>query len=199
MLTDPDEAVHKVMAGLRGASASPALEQRIMRAMRDHSDSPRPAIWRRFAIPAFAGCILLAALMVLGGRMSHLTKTPAYAGIQHLPQPEVAGATTSTVPTTVTHATKKAVRRGAPAMPLPASAARVSFPAPPMPLTEQERLLLHVAHHHDPAKLGMLIPASQAVDIAAEQAQFDKFFAPPPPLRAEAPIPSEVIHEGETR
>jgi hypothetical protein len=54
-----------------------------------------------------------------------------------------------------------------------------SFPAPPAPLTEQERLLVRLAHRGDPEELAMLDPNVRALDEAMSRAEFDKFFAPP--------------------
>ncbi len=51
-----------------------------------------------------------------------------------------------------------------------------SFPAPPMPLTEQERLLLKMAHRSDPELIAMLNPAARAGREAEEQAEVAKFF-----------------------
>lgn len=53
-----------------------------------------------------------------------------------------------------------------------------SFPAPPMPLTEQERLLLRVAHRADPVELAMLDPMQRAARDAEEKADVKKFFEP---------------------
>ena len=38
-----------------------------------------------------------------------------------------------------------------------------SYPAPPMPLTEQERLLLRLVHKDDPVELAMLDPKVRAL------------------------------------
>jgi hypothetical protein len=53
-----------------------------------------------------------------------------------------------------------------------------SFPAPLMPLTEQEKLLLRVAHRGDPEELAMLNNEMRAKQEADGQAEFQKFFEP---------------------
>jgi hypothetical protein len=53
-----------------------------------------------------------------------------------------------------------------------------SFPAPPIPLTEQERLLLRIAHKGDPVELAMLDPVVRAARDAEEKADVTKFFEP---------------------
>jgi hypothetical protein len=54
-----------------------------------------------------------------------------------------------------------------------------SYPAPPMPLTEQEKLLLRIAHKSDPVELAMLDPVVRAARDAEEKAEVKNFFEPP--------------------
>jgi hypothetical protein len=75
------------------------------------------------------------------------------------------------------------------ALQAPSSAEQaVSFPAPPLPLTTEEKLLLRLAHHGDPAETAMLNPANREAEEKAETAQFEQFFPPP------APPPNEVAN-----
>jgi len=53
-----------------------------------------------------------------------------------------------------------------------------SHPAPPMPLTEQERLLLRIAHRGDPVELAMLNHEIRAKQEEEEKAEFQRFFEP---------------------
>ncbi len=53
-----------------------------------------------------------------------------------------------------------------------------SHPAPPLPLTEQERLLLRIAHRGDRVELAMLDPMRRAERDAEEGAEFQRFFGP---------------------
>jgi hypothetical protein len=64
-----------------------------------------------------------------------------------------------------------------------------SVPTPPMPLTEQERLLLQIAHRRDPANLAVLNPALLETQIARDSAQFQEFFAHPPVKADPANVP----------
>jgi hypothetical protein len=52
----------------------------------------------------------------------------------------------------------------------------VSYPAPPMPLTEQERLLLRIAHRSDPVELAMVEPMLRPMQDADERREFQRFF-----------------------
>jgi hypothetical protein len=45
-----------------------------------------------------------------------------------------------------------------------------------MPLTEQERLLLRIAHRGDPVEMAMLDPRMRAARDAEEQTEFQRFF-----------------------
>jgi hypothetical protein len=51
-----------------------------------------------------------------------------------------------------------------------------SYPAPPMPLTEQERLLLRLVHKDDPVELAMLDPKLRALQDQEDKAEFQRFF-----------------------
>ena len=52
-----------------------------------------------------------------------------------------------------------------------------SFPAPPLPLTEQERLLLRLAHRGDPENMAILNPKVREAQTAKATEQFQQFFA----------------------
>jgi hypothetical protein len=51
-----------------------------------------------------------------------------------------------------------------------------SYPAPALPLTEQERLLLRLAHRHDVRSVAILNPDLQAAASAEAAKQFQDFF-----------------------
>jgi hypothetical protein len=55
-----------------------------------------------------------------------------------------------------------------------------SHPAPPMPLTEQEKLLLRVAHRRDPVQMAALNPVQREARDAEEKAEVERFFVPTP-------------------
>lgn len=71
---------------------------------------------------------------------------------------------------------------------MPSSPPEASFPAPPMPLTEQERLLIALAHENDPVQVAMLDPVERHMQMARERASTARFFAP-------APLPRELQGE----
>ena len=51
-----------------------------------------------------------------------------------------------------------------------------SYPAPPLPLTEQEKLLLRLAHRGDAEDMAILNPDVQAAQSARATEQFQQFF-----------------------
>jgi hypothetical protein len=56
------------------------------------------------------------------------------------------------------------------------------LPGAEPPLTAEERQLVRLAQHGDPRQLDVLIPEVRAKVEAEDTAQFESFFAPPPPL-----------------
>jgi len=64
-----------------------------------------------------------------------------------------------------------------------------SRPAPPMPLTEQERLLLRLVHKDAPVELAMLDSKMRALQDSEEKTEFQRFFAQPAkPIQPEQPV-----------
>ena len=60
-----------------------------------------------------------------------------------------------------------------------------SQPAPPLPLTAQERAILHLLHRDGTVELAQLDPALQTELFELQQASFQQFFDPPPPPKPE--------------
>jgi hypothetical protein len=79
------------------------------------------------------------------------------------------------------HATKTATNQDEDAVALSEMRAP-SFPAPPMPLTQQEKLLLRLVHKGAPEELAMLDPGYRARQQAQSDAEFRNFFDPPKPF-----------------
>lgn len=67
-----------------------------------------------------------------------------------------------------------------------------SLPPPPLPLTEQEKLLLRIAQHLDPVEVAELDPGQREAAIAREQAEYKRFFHPTvqPPVPDVRPAPT---------
>ncbi len=60
-----------------------------------------------------------------------------------------------------------------------------SKPAPPLPLTRQEKMLADVVHRGEPEELASLSPEVRARQMELSQAEFHDFFEPPPAKASE--------------
>lgn len=63
-----------------------------------------------------------------------------------------------------------------------------SHPAPPLPLTAQERSILHLLRRDGTVELAQLDPALQTKLFELQQTNFQQFFDPPPPPKFEGEI-----------
>jgi hypothetical protein len=74
-----------------------------------------------------------------------------------------------------------------------------SRPAPPMALTEQERLLLRLVHKDDPVELAMLDSKVRALQDSEEKTEFQRFFAQPAkPIQPEQPVTEQAAPPAST-
>jgi hypothetical protein len=75
-----------------------------------------------------------------------------------------------------------------------------SFPAPKMPLTEQERLFLRMTRRVDAVELAVLDPHMRELEEAEDKAEFQRFFAKPATEQAtpEAIAPEQTPPDVET-
>jgi hypothetical protein len=112
----------------------------------------------------------LAASLIVVTRVNQPSHTPANAADvgQHTP------------PAAVAHNAPIEPRRPAARVtakrPRDLSAVRANHPAPPLPLTEQERMLLRVADRDDAKNKALLNPDLQAAQSAKNTEQFQRFF-----------------------
>ena len=199
-----EQAIEKVMAGLREASASPGMERRILKAVEVRISARSRSGWRRVWPMGFAGASarrpfawgialagVLAAAVVIPStyRMGH---APAPSGVTPTGVVFQASAASGpiprgpqiSVPGSGPRSARKPVRTRTrldrdTSSAAPQEARVVSYPAPPMPLTEQERLLLRIVHAGDPVELAMLNPEVRAKREAEDEAEFHRFFPPP--------------------
>jgi hypothetical protein len=213
-MKNSEEAIAKVLAGLRDTEAPDGMERRILRALEDKASAQSRSVWRPMRplwliAPsatrslawgvAFAGLFAVALAIPAIRRLGH---APAQSSPRSLAQSKSnsapAGSLSLAAPTSPEKVAKSAE------LPPPRSGMRsvtktnasrakavrdsdsaalnemhgASFPAPPMPLTEQERLLLRIAHKGDPVELAMLDPVVRAARDAEEKADVTKFFEP---------------------
>jgi hypothetical protein len=159
-MKNSDEIIDRLLQGLRTAEAPSGMEARILHAM-EFRTAPRKT-WPLYATAA--ACVSLAAMWCLATiKLPQPPLMPMYT-------PSLTAAEIPAGPI----ATKSKVRPGKHLPPNPAQLA--SFPAPPWPLTDQEKLLLRLAHQRDASNMAALNPAVHAAQIAKANEQFQKFF-----------------------
>jgi hypothetical protein len=202
-MTRPDEAMEKVMAGLRDVEAPVGMERRILERLENVAEVRGRADWRqlwpgRTGVVWGLGCGVVAATIlialaipvvhrrgpvaargndvgakVLAGREAVVSagefhgKRPVLAGVSSVSQQKVRGV-----------AAVAAVQGDEDSVAMSEMRA-ASFPAPPMPLTDEEKLLLRMVHQGGPVELAMLDPRLEALRDAEEKADFQRFFAKP--------------------
>jgi hypothetical protein len=219
-----DEAVEKVLAGLRECDAPVGMERRIVDALEHHAAARARSGWRQLrpgwlgsAPPpvairsvawgvAVAGVVAVAivipAMRRLGrGSAQFPTRSIAQSPARSVAQSPAQSQMSSVVAGSLHRATQQTVAESTPLLrqsvrPMEKTDVRsagdvhdgesvaveemlaASHPAPPMPLTEQERLLLRIAHRGDPVELAMLDPLRRAARDVEEQTEFQRFFKP---------------------
>jgi hypothetical protein len=177
-MKDPDRTIERLLAGLRDAEPPGGIEHRILKAldgMGARNVAAPASLWR----PAMA--LLLACAVILMAAVLLHQHRPAPA---HLGRSSHADVRSATEPELVTQKTATGSQRTASRVPVrrprDVSAAgetqATSFPAPPLPLTEQEKLLLRLAHRGDAENMAILNPDVRAAQTAKATEQFQQFF-----------------------
>jgi hypothetical protein len=155
-----DEIVDCLLKGLRNAEPPAGMEARILHAM--ESRATKSANWRPYA--TVAACLSLAAMWCI-------------ATVKLPPPPAMPMYNPSLTATQLPSTQPRLHRVSSPAKRTPPAPAQLaSFPAPPLPLTDQEKLLLRLAHQRDATNMAALNPAVHDAQIAKANEQFQKFF-----------------------
>lgn len=185
-MKDAEETIERLLTGLRDAEPPPGIERRILRALDGievGKTSASASLWRwpiltswlrpAMAIPLACAVILIVAVTNYQHRLAPpVVRSPS-------PGSDVRKAAVTQKPTVVPRRmdARAAVRRShTHAVPAVRETQEASFPAPPLPLTEQERLLLRLAHRRDAENMTLLNPDLRAAQIAEATEQFQHFF-----------------------
>jgi hypothetical protein len=156
-MRDDDALLEKVLAGLRDAEPSPGFERRILASLDgiDAHQIRRPR-WLRPVIGL--ACAVCAAVVVHNFRHVPTVRvtSPVMTVATKAPEPE-------SVPPPATRILSRVMVRTKP-----------RHPAPPLPLTEQEKLLLRLAHRPDDATI--LNPVTREAQSARATTEFQHFF-----------------------
>jgi hypothetical protein len=187
-MENPEKAIERVLEGLRDAEAPVGMERRIVEAVRErvavgagHGWLRRP-IWletRRMGWGVGAVAVLAVAMLYTMRRAPDLPQRRAVAMMPAVGlQGAVANGGTERRDVRERLGVSRARRANSRVVEDSDSIAlRASnHPAPPMPLTEQERLLLRIVHKGDPVEMAMLDPMQRAARNVEEEAEFLRFF-----------------------
>lgn len=192
-MMNPDEAndaIARVVQGLREAKAPEGMEQRILRAMQERASEPRvraarPWIWS-LGVATVAAAALIAVWVHRVPR-KQVDQIAVKRTIENIVTPAVTHKVAGETSPLVRPAARPKVKLAEKPSSAPVSnedelamseMMAPSQPAPPMPLTEQERLLLRAVHDHDPVELAMLEPEKRAAQFQKEKAEVKSFFEP---------------------
>jgi hypothetical protein len=165
-MNDPERTIENLLAGLRDAEPPPGMHHRILDAMVAGRATTHP---RRLLHPAIAmslACALVIAIWVQPHR--HIPTTlRSYTTKVDAPRTKPQQ--------TVVHRTPREPRRSTLTVMLRPTQPP-GFPAPALPLTQQEKLLLRLAHRNDAQDMNLLNPNVQAQQSAKATQQFQQFF-----------------------
>jgi hypothetical protein len=175
-MKDPDRTIENLLAGLRDAEPSPGMHHRILDAMlagRATAYRSRPR-WQ----PAIA--IALACALAITIWLQHHRHIPAnlrtYTTNVDVPRTKPAQTAADKTPREPRRSASRVLLRPTHASEVSYGEATPGFPAPALPLTEQERLLLRLAHRNDVQDMTLLNRDVQAQQSAKATQQFQQFF-----------------------
>jgi hypothetical protein len=209
-----DGAIERTMAGLREVEAPEGMERRVMDAVRqrvaggDARSAIVPAVFRDGRVWVAAACVVLVAAGIATA-IRHERAAGVNGGVvvvrpvqrdvleaaARLPG-VVRGAVRGTASTRRDWRDygveqKIGAERISEEDALAVSEMLApSMPAPAVPLTQQERLLVRILHKDDPEEIAMLEPTVWAMRDEEEKREFEGFFPKPAPLIKELVAPA---------
>jgi hypothetical protein len=166
-MKDSDRTIESLLAGLRDADPPPGMGHRILDAMLARRATTYGS--RRLLHSALAVWMIFAIAITIWVPHHRHTPTDVRRSMTNV------DAAQTKPPQTVTDITPHEPRRSAPRV-LLRPRQTPGYPAPPLPLTEQEKLLLRLAHRNDAQDMNLLNRDAQAQQSAAATQQFQQFF-----------------------
>jgi hypothetical protein len=166
-MKDPDRTIESLLAGLRDAQPAPGMHHRILDAMVAGRATPYSSQRRlQPAIVISLACALAITIWVQHHR--HIpTNLRSYTTNVAAPRTKPRQTVADRTPRERRRSTSKVFLR---------PTQTTGFPAPPLPLTQQEKLLLRLAHRNDAQDMTLLNPNVQAQQSAKATQQFQQFF-----------------------
>lgn len=192
-----DKAIDRVLTGLGSVEALPAFEQRVLQAVRQRAaEQERPRFvalstltrWQPWAVAACVVALSFASSMAV--RKRHETRHDEAVVNQHA-SPNVPAASQVEVAEAQPHQPVLSAsphRKNVVATEVLSDEEALAIsemnapskPAPPLPLTHQEKLLAGAMHQGGPTDLSSLRPEVRARQMELSKAEFHNFFEPPP-------------------
>jgi hypothetical protein len=178
-MRDADETIKTLLEGFRDAEPPSGMQSRILQAVELHP-AVSPGLLESWGLrPSVAVGLVCAAVFTACLAVATRIYQPWHRPANVARQVTHAVAQQGARPKTTAVKAIAGLRRKAPR----ASATRpreetqmASYPAPALPLTEQERLLLRLAHRHDVQSVAILNPDLQTAASAEAAKQFQQFF-----------------------
>jgi hypothetical protein len=142
------------------------------------SDARTATLFRWTTTAVIAALIIAAAITLTSHR--HITQpTTAIAPTPSQPITTATTTTHNTLQRTSTLAHRKPTQSQPTETPQPAEDAQLSHPAPPIPITDQERILLRYTSRGRTEDLAQISNTRTAAKDQQEAADFEAFFTPP--------------------
>lgn len=187
---NPDHNIDRVLNALRDATPPANMERRILNLLEAEAHgSARPTRSRlqNLWITAAVCCSALAVAALIGTFTMRHHNAPAIARTtpaetSYASRSSIAN-TTATAPTQHPHSitTPRSTTQPRPIQVAQSEVVdQISHPAPPIPLAEQERILLRFARHGRTDDLAQISNDRKAAKEDQEKQEFQAFFEPPP-------------------
>lgn len=185
---NPDHNIDRVLHALREARPPAGMERRILNILEAESDRrtlpTRTRLHAAWATAAACCATLTIAAIIATFTMRHHDAPTASTTPTTTAQPRAVQSPIAATPTTFSKPTHHALAPAHPSQPHrvetnnPEEDAQISHPAPPIPLTDQERILLRYARRGRTEDLAQISTERKAAKEEQEAAEFQAFFKP---------------------
>ena len=203
-MNELDEVIERALHRLRDAEPASDFEQRLLASLRKRTEAQQPAPslhpfgFSRLLFPSRLSLSVLILLVSLGVGVTYYVRqrdtvrevksrgpSTTNADIRHEDSALLAKSKTQNASTPAPFVSRRprslqkagsSMRNGNAS----AQAASTHSLAPPLPLTEQEKLLLRVVRRRDPGSMTLLNSDAQRAENARATEQFQRFFAMTP-------------------
>jgi hypothetical protein len=167
-MKDLDRTIENLLAGLRDAEPPSGMHHRILDAMVARRPTAYGSRWLLHSAVAMSLACALAITIWVPRHRRIPTNPSSYTTNVDAPRTKPPQPVAGIKPREPQRSTSRVLLR---------PTQTPGFPAPPLPLTEQEKLLLRLAHRNDAPEMNLLNPVAQAQQSAKATQQFQQFFA----------------------